>query len=185
MAMAAAALLAWPTTANGQAPRTRQGQWISVGAGAGFDRVGCDICTSTPRVGLSGYAAFGGTLGSRFTLGGALSGWTRSDDGVRQIVGSLLAVLHWYPKSEGPWRFSGGVGAVGFRAEEEGDALTSLSPGFQVGAAYERWVGSGLTLSPFANLTVTPIATLSFNGEPAATGANVALLQAGLGVTWH
>jgi hypothetical protein len=173
------------TPAEGQEPHTRSGQWISVGAGGGVDRVGCDICSGTLRVGLSGYAAFGGTLSQHVALGGALSGWTRSDEGIRQLVGSLLAVLRWYPKADGPWHFSGGLGAVGYRAEEEGDALTSLSPGLQVGAVYERWISGGVTLSPFATLTVAPIATLKFNGDPAASGANIALLQAGLGVTWH
>jgi hypothetical protein len=183
--LVAAALLAAAMPAHGQEPRTRSGQWISVGLGVGFDRVGCGICSGTPRIGVTGYAAFGGTLSDRFSLAGALSGWTRSDEEVRQLVGSLLAVLHWYPEPEGPWHFTGGVGAVGYRAEEDGDALTSLSPGLRVGAVFERWVSAGVTLSPFATLTVAPTAKLHFNGEVAASGANVALLQAGLGVTWH
>lgn len=162
----------------------REGQWIGFGVGAGLDQISCDICTTTPKPGISGYFRFGGTLSERLLLGGEFTGWTRTDDGVRQMLGGLQAVAYWYTNPEGSFYLKGGFGAVGFRSEAEGDALTSLNLGGQFGLGYERRVASSISLVPFANLLVAPFSSLSFNGEE-ATRASVLLIQAGLGVTWH
>ncbi len=184
-AVEAAFALAAPESGEGQTTPARDGQWLGVGFGGGLDQVSCDICAGTPKPGYAGYVRFGGTLSSRLLIGGELNGWTRSDQAIRQYLGSLSAVVLWYTRPEGSFYLKGGLGAVGYRAEEDGDALTALTLGGQVGVGYEHRIGDNLSLTPFANLVLAPFAGLSFNGDPATDGATLGLLQGGLGLTWH
>lgn len=177
--------LATPSSGEGQTTPVRDGQWLGVGLGGGLDQVSCDICAGDPRPGYAGYVRFGGTLSSRLLIGGEFNGWTRSDEAIRQYLGSLSAVLLWYTRPEGSLYLKGGLGAVGYRAAEDGEALTALTLGGQVGVGYEYRIGDNLSLSPFVNLVLAPFASLRFNGSPATGGATLALLQGGLGLTWH
>jgi hypothetical protein len=177
--------LAVPESGEGQTTPLRDGQWLGVGFGGGLDQISCDICAGDPKPGFAGYVRFGGTLSSRLLIGGELNGWTRSDEAIQQYLGSLSAVFLWYTRPEGSLYLKGGLGAVGYRAEEDGDALTALTLGGQVGVGYEHRIGDNLSLTPFASLVLAPFAGLSFNGDPATDGATLALLQGGLGLTWH
>ena len=184
-AVGAILALATPDSGQGQTAPVRDGQWLGVGLGGGFDQVSCDICAGDPKPGFAGYVRFGGTLSSRLLIGAELNGWTRKDEAIRQYLGSLGAVFLWYTRPEGSLYLKGGLGAVGYRAEEDGDALTALTLGGQIGVGYEHRIGDNLSLTPFANLVLAPFAGLSFNGDPATDGATLALLQGGLGFTWH
>ncbi len=163
----------------------RGGQWIGVGLGAGFDQVACDVCAGDPKPGMAGYVRFGGTFGSRLLLGAEFDLWTRKDEEVRQYLGSLALVALLYGDASSRLYFKGGFGAVGFRAEEEGDALSSLTYGVQVGLGYDFPIGRGLSITPFANLVLAPFADIDFNGDPASSGATLGLLHGGVGLTWH
>jgi hypothetical protein len=158
---------------------------LGVGFGGGFDQVSCDICAGDPKPGLAGYVRFGGTLSPRLLIGAEFDGWTRGDEGIRQYLGSLGAVVLWYTRPDGSLYLKGGLGAVGYRAEEDGDALTALTFGGQAGIGYELRIADNLSLAPFANLVLAPFAGLKFNGDPATDGAMLAMLQGGLGLTWH
>ena len=183
--LAAALIVLAASAGSAQDVPPREGQWIGVGLGGGIDRIMCDICRSTPRPGVSGYLRFGGTVSPSLLLGGEFNAWTRSDEGARQIIGALQAVAYWYPDPDGRFYLKGGVGAVGFRSEAEGDALRSLDPGIQAGTGIEYPIGAGLSMTPFVNFILAPFSTLTFNGDVASSGATVSMLQAGVGLTWH
>ena len=74
---------------------------------------------------------------------------------------------------------------MGFRASEDGEALTSLAPGVTAGIGYDYPITETLSLTPFTNLVLAPFAGLNVNGASAVSGATLALLQGGLSLTWH
>jgi hypothetical protein len=174
---------AGPSSASGQIER--EGQWLAFGLGPGFDQISCGVCQGNPKPGIAGFVRFGGTVSDRLLLGGEFDGWTRGDDGIRQYLGSLSAIALLYAGPAARFHVKGGLGAVGFRASEEGDALTSLSLGLTGGVGYDFPIRENLSLTPFASLTLAPFASLKFNGDLAQSGATLSLLQGGLSLTWH
>jgi len=163
----------------------REGQFLSVGLGGGFDQVTCSVCAGTPKTGLTGFVRFGGTLNEKTLLGAEFDGWTRGDEGIRQYLGSLMGVAMFYGGPQEAFYFKLGAGAVGFRASEDGEALTSLAPGATAGVGYDYPITETLSITPFANFVLAPFAGLNMNGESAVSGATLALLQGGLSLTWH
>lgn len=169
--------------ASGQTER--EGQWLAVGLGPGVDQVSCGVCQGSPNPGIAGFVRFGGTISDRVLLGAEFDGWTRGDEGIRQYIGSLSAIALLYAGPDARFHVKGGLGAVGFRASEEGDALTALSLGISGGVGYDFPIRENLSLTPFASLTLAPFANLKFNGDLAQSGATLSLLQGGLSLTWH
>lgn len=165
--------------------QAREGQFLSVGLGAGFDQISCEVCRGTPKTGLAGFLRFGGTVNERILLGGEFDGWTRGDEGVRQYMGSLMGVVLLYAGPEARFHVKLGAGFVGYRASEGGDALTSLAPGATGGIGYDYPISPTLSITPFAGLVIAPLSSLNMNGEQAVGGATLALLQGGLSLTWH
>ncbi|MCG8469474.1 MAG: hypothetical protein MJB57_14920 [Gemmatimonadetes bacterium] len=179
-----AAAMAVGTAADASA-QTREGQFISFGLGGGFDQISCEVCSGTPKSGLAGFVRFGGTVSDRLLLAAEFDAWTKGEEGVRQILGSLTAVALLYADPEARVHVKLGAGAVGYRASEDGDDLTALTPGVIAGLGYDYPIGETLSLSPFANLVVAPFATLKADGDPAVSGATLAMLTGGLSLTWH
>lgn len=163
----------------------REGQWLSVGLGGGFDQVTCEVCQGSPESGPAGFVRFGGTISQRLQIGAEFDGWTRGDEGIRQYMGSLQAVAVLYADPVARFHFKLGAGAVGFRASEEGEALTALTIGASGGIGYDLPITETVSLVPFANLVLAPYSTLRFNGDEAVGGATLALLHGGLSITWH
>ncbi len=186
-AVSAAALLLAGTVSAGEtaAQERREGQWLTVGVGAGFDQVACQVCASDFKSGLAGLVRFGGTLSPRLLIGVEVDGWTRRDEEVRQYLGSLGPVLLWYADATARFHVKLGAGAVGFRASQEGEALTAVAFGVNAGLGYDHPITGSLSVTPFANLVLAPFATLKLDGEEAVSGATLGLVQAGLGITWH
>ena len=182
---AATVVLALSSPAEAQVQR--EGQWLAVGLGPGLDQVSCSICRGTPKPGIAGFVRFGGTISDRLLLGAEFNGWTRSDgeDPIRQYMGALSAVAIAYAGPEARLNLKAGVGAVGFRASEDGDELTALTIGLTGGIGYDFPIRENLSLSPFASLTLAPFASLKFNGELAEDGVTLGLLTGGLSLTWH
>lgn len=183
--LAVAAMLVALSAASIEAQVQREGQWLAVGLGGGVDQISCGVCQGDPKTGITGFVRFGGTISDRLLLGAEFDGWTRSDESIRQYMGALNAIAVLYAGPEARFHVKGGVGAMGFRASEEGDALTALTFGVTAGAGYDFPIRENLSLTPFASLTLAPFANLKFNGELAQDGATLGLLQAGLGLTWH
>lgn len=185
VAAALAILLAAPAGASAQdASSGRGGQWFAIGVGGGFDEVACGVCSLEPRSGVGGHLRFGGTVRTGLRVGAEVTGWTRSEESVRQSMGAATAIALIHP-NRGPFYLKGGLGVMGFRAEDDGAALTALSFGLQAGVGYDLFLSDVISITPFVDLTVAPRANLNFNGDLAERGVTLALLNAGIGLTWH
>ncbi|NIY45119.1 MAG: hypothetical protein GWN22_15975 [Gemmatimonadetes bacterium] len=107
-------------------------------------------------------------------------------EGVNEYLGTVGAVVYWYPNPEDRLYLKGGVGYVAFRIEDEENVLTSSGLGPMIGAGYEVMIGRRASVQPYMNAVVTlPTGQLEFNGDRQADGVFLALLQLGIGVTWH
>lgn len=172
MAAGASALLLLASDAEAQRPQTRQGFWFNVGLGAGS--LGCDDCGSRTN-GLSGQLSLGGTLSPRLLLGAGTNGWTRSEDGVTLTMGSLAALVRFYPSATGGFYLTGGLGIASLdpRLGEYGSASdTGMSA--LLGIGYDIRVGQNVSLTPFWN---------GIGGSFDGYGANFG--QIGIGLTDH
>ncbi len=181
-----AALLALTGQPLQAQPQARTGFWWGFGLGHGWVRVSCDICEGSRGTGWSGTGRLGGTVSRWVRLGAELNGWTRSEAGVDEFLGSVSAVAYWYPSSDGPWFVHGGLGYVTYRIEDSENTLTSSGLGPHFGAGREFRVTSSISAAPYVNALLTPArGTLDFNGNQQAEGVSLWLIQLGLGFTWH
>ena len=162
----------------------RQGLWMGVGLGAGFDRVFCEICDGSVQAGWSGYLRLGGTVSPRLLLGGELTGWLRSREEATQTMGAVSFVAYWYPADTNLY-LKGGGGIIGFRSADGEDAVTSTTFGPNLGLGYEQLVSPRVSIVPFFNVLVAPSGTLRFNGDEVISGVGFVLWQGGVGVTIH
>jgi hypothetical protein len=150
----------------------RQGFWLN--AGLGYGSLGCDGCGSRES-GLSGGLQLGGTLSPRWLLGGATTGWTRSEGGVTLTVGTVLALVRFYPSERGGFFLEGGVGLGTIHASVDGfGSETDTGGGALLGLGYDIRVGR--------NVSLTPV-WLGFAVRTDNSDANVGQLS--LGVTIH
>ena len=74
-------------TAQAQNRQVRQGFWFSGGLGMGS--LGCDNCTSREN-GMSGDLSLGTTLSPRWLIGVGTAGWSKSEQGGRLTVATLI-----------------------------------------------------------------------------------------------
>lgn len=190
MLFASICLVAGAVPATAQQTNARTGQWMALGIGTGVDRVTCDVCAGDLNTGLSGFGRFGGTLSSKVRVGAQVSAWTRSEQGrgedrIRETMWSLMGLIVYRPGPSDRLHFTGGLGLLGYRASEDGSALTSTTLGLTAGVGYDVWVRPDLSVAPFAQLMIAPHSSLNFNGETAAGNARFGMLQAGLELTWH
>lgn len=168
----ALALVALAANASAQHAQTRQGFWFNVGLGAGS--LGCDECDSRTN-GLSGQLSLGGTISPRLLLGAGTNGWTKSEDGVTLTMGSLAALVRFYPSATGGFYLTGGLGIAtldlglaGFGNESDTGVSALL------GIGYDIRVAQNVSLTPFWN---------GIGGSFDGYGANFG--QIGLGLTIH
>ena len=150
----------------------REGFWFN--AGLGYGSLGCDGCGSREG-GLSGGIQLGGTLSDKWLLGGATTGWTRSEGGVTLTVGTVLALVRFYPSARGGFFLEGGLGLGTIHASIDGFGSDSeTGGGALLGLGYDIRVGQ--------NVSLTPV-WLGFAAQTSNSDANVGQLS--LGVTIH
>ena len=150
----------------------RQGFWFN--GGLGFGSLGCDDCGGREGS-LSGGLALGGTLGPKVLLGGGTTGWTKSEGGVTLTVGTLVALIRFYPSSTGGFFLLGGLGLGTIHAQVDGFGSESeTGAGALLGLGYDIRVGRNVSLTPFWN---------GFAVRTSDADANVG--QLGLGMTLH
>ena len=169
------------------------GFWAFGGAAYGFGRAGCDLCNDAHRGGLSLTGALGGSLSPGIRLGVEGSAWRHTDteEDFRQTIWSGTGVVYWYPNNgRSRWFVKGGLGIVGFLAEDLEDPdndeedITSRSFGGQVGAGYSIPVTSFLSLNPYFTFVGSFRAKLKL-GDEEITSASLTLIQFGLGLDFH
>jgi hypothetical protein len=151
--------------------RAREGFWFN--AGLGYGTLGCQDCGREGSV--SGGVALGGTLSQKVLLGVGTNGWTKSENGATLTVGTVTALMRFYPSATGGLFLLGGLGVGTIRAEVDGfgsDSETGL--GALVGVGYDIRIGHNVSLTPFWN---------GFAMSSSNSDANVG--QLGLGITVH
>jgi hypothetical protein len=179
----------------------RQGMWFSAGLGAGSASLHCRICAGDQQTrGTSGYLRVGTTVNRKLLIGAELNGWLRSAEDGQQRVYALTGNGYWYPNPRHGYYFKGGFGITRYKQwihdQNNEDVTTGLSTsglGVQVGGGYEVRVNPRMSLVPYLNLIGSAkggMATTRDDGthyerNQLSTGANLILLQLGVGLTWH
>jgi hypothetical protein len=157
-------------SAQGHA-QTRQGFWFN--GGLGYGSLGCQDCGSREG-GLSGGLALGGSLSQKVLLGAGTNAWTKSENGATLTVGTLTALIRFYPSATGGFFLLGGLGVGTIHAEVSGFGASENGVGALVGLGYDIRVGQNVSLTPYWN---------GFAMSSDDSDANVG--QIGLGVTVH
>lgn len=184
--ISALALAGISRPAQAQDSRARQGFWWGVGVGYGWVHVRCDICQADRKAALTATGGLGGTITRSVRFGAELSGWTRGEENIDEYLGSLSAILNWYPNPDGAFHLKGGLGYVAYRIDDGEDDLTSSGFGPLVGAGFEIGLGRRASVEPYLSAIVTiPRGNLQLNGDRQAEGVSLSLVQFGLGVTLH
>jgi hypothetical protein len=182
----AAVFLATVEPSPAQGVDRREGFWWGLGVSYGWVHVACDICNDDRGGALSLSGALGGTVSESVVLGGELNGWTTSEENVDEYLGSLSAVVYWYPSRNGALYLKGGIGYVAYRIDDDENALTSSGLGPQIGVGYEFYITRRTSIQPYLNAIATlPTANLDFDGDRQADGVSLSLVQFGLSLTWH
>ncbi len=127
--VATAALLAMPGTASGQGTGGQDALWWSVGAGAGSVRLTCDICATDRDQGVTLHLGLGAHARDNLDVGLELGAWTREDGNVRETARriDLRAILR--PWAGSGFHVIGGIGWIGYSADELGYDSVALSAG--------------------------------------------------------
>lgn len=141
----------------------RRGFWFS--GGLGYGSLGCEDCGSREG-GLSGGLELGGSVSQKVLLGAGTTAWTKSEGGVDLTVGTLVALIRFYPSARGGFFLLGGLDGFGSDSETGAGAL--------LGLGYDIRVGDDVSLTPFWN---------GFAARTDNADANVG--QLGLSVTLH
>ena len=150
----------------------REGFWFNLGLGYGS--LGCEGCGGRES-GVSGGLQLGGTLNRKWLLGGATTGWSKSEGGVTLTVGTLLALVRFYPSERGGFFLEGGLGLGTIHVSVDGFGSESeTGGGALLGLGYDIRVGR--------NVSLTPV-WLGFAARTDNSDANVGQLS--LGVTVH
>lgn len=150
----------------------REGFWFS--GGLGYGSLGCDDCSGRES-GLSGGIQLGGTLSPKVQLGVGTTGWTKSESGVTLTVGTLVALVRFYPSATGGFFLLGGLGLGSIHAEIDGfGSDTETGGGALLGLGYDIRIGRNTSLTPFWN---------GFAAKTSNADANVG--QLGLSITLH
>ena len=177
-------LLAAPLAAQGHA-QTREGFYATFGLGAGSAGVSCNGCATDRESAASMYVNMGGTVRPNLLIGGEISGWTKSDQGVDETISSLMAVAHYYPAAKQGFFLSGGLGYTMMKLDDSVDEVKSAGVGMQVGAGFDWRVANTFSLTPYAQYVRAFGAEAKVNGTSSGSNANPNVLQVGLGFTWH
>ncbi|MBK6781940.1 MAG: hypothetical protein IPG75_20760 [Gemmatimonadetes bacterium] len=141
-----AGMIALPSPASTPA---RSGIWFN--AGMGYGSLGCDDCGS--REGSwSGGLALGGTLSQKVLLGVGTNGWTKSEGGATLTVGTVTAVIRFYPSRTGGFFLLGGLGLGTVHVSVDGFGSDSeTGGGALVGLGYDFRIGRNVSFTPFWN----------------------------------
>jgi hypothetical protein len=150
----------------------RRGFWIN--GGLGYGSLGCEDCGGREG-GLSGGLQLGGSVSQKVLLGGATTGWVKDFGDATLTVGTVVALIRFYPSSTGGFFLLAGLGLGSISASVNGFGdNTETGAGALLGLGYDLRVGSNVSLTPFWN---------GFAVRTENSDANVG--QLGLSLTVH
>jgi len=153
----------------------------SGGAGAGWTRVSCSICTPRRVLGPTAHLRVGTFVRPGLLLGAEANGWMRDQgENGRAWTAAIGPVAYLYPKAAGPFHIKAGIGYMTYNAEED---VSTSNVAVQLGAGYEFRVGSRLHLTNYANLHASSFGSLKSDGDEVVGDVSVSLFQIGVGLT--
>jgi hypothetical protein len=151
---------------------SREGFWFN--AGLGYGSAGCQDCNIREGA-VSGGLAVGGALSQKLMLGVGINRWWKSEDGGTLTVGTIAAVIRFYPSATGGFFLLGGLGL---------GTIHRYAPNFgsDTQSGFGAIAGLGLDIRVARNVSLTPF----WNGFAViVTDADANVGQIGLGVTVH
>ena len=181
----AVTLPALSLAAQTQAKNPRRGFWAGAGLGAGSERLSCGICQGDRDTDLSGYVKLGWTVSQHVLLGVESNGWKQETNGINELLGTLHAVVYWYPAVASGFYVKAVAGMLAFRVEGGGSEMTGDAFSAQVGMGYDLRITRAFSFTPFLNVIASTQGDLTLNGNKAASDVNYSLIQAGFGLTLH
>lgn len=167
----AASVVGTAAPASAQAP-SRDGFFI--GFGFGYGSLGIED-EPDRESSMSGFLTLGGALNQSILLAGESNAWLKEESGVTLTVGSVNAVVYFYPTAGGPFFLKGGLGVA--TVEVDAGAVGSADDtglGVTLGAGYDIGFGGRFAVTPFGNFLLG-----NFDG------GSTNILQLGVGVHWY
>jgi hypothetical protein len=156
----------------GEGRHSREGFWVN--AGLGYGSVGCQDCNVREGA-FSGGLALGGALSQKLLVGVGTNRWWKSEGGGTLTVGTIAALIRFYPLATGGFFLLGGLGL---------GTMHRYAPNFgsDTQTGFGAIVGLGLDIRVARNVSLTPFC----NGfAVSVTDADANVGQIGLGVTVH
>jgi opacity protein-like surface antigen len=174
------------------AQRPERTIYVSGGIGAAWTRLHCDICQGDRKLGFSVLLGAGVRVSPKLALGLEAGGWKKNETDVTNLVGTLLAVAHWYPAPHNARYFlKGGIGAASYKVddrveegEDDADPIRSRMFAAQLGIGYQLRISSDLSVSPYLTLLGSLKADLE-QGNNRIASASMTLIQLGLTIGWR
>ena len=175
-----------PPTLLAQHPQVREGFWIAFGPGYGSSHFSCTGCTGESKSGGSFDLRLGGTLRPDLLLGGDLSAWTHSENGVTETYGTAAFTGYFYPMVQSGLFVKGGVGASTAHFETGGNTAYGTGLGFIFGAGYDIRVGRNISITPVVQFQYGTIGDIKLPSGPTVfPGLSQSLIAGALEVTFH
>lgn len=134
--------------ADAQNAQVRSGIWFNAGLGVGS--YGCEGCDGRESGGTGGLA-LGGTLSRKFLLGGGVNVWTKQVEDVTVTVGTVTALVRFYPSETGGFFLLGGLGYGVEQVSVDNFSLSESGAGAILGLGVDIRIGRNVSLTPFWN----------------------------------
>lgn len=177
------AALAAPVAA--QRPQTRQGFWIGFGFGGGSLAWACDGCADQKEDGPTGFVKLGGTPSEKVRLGAEINSWSLDVGAATITAGVVVFAVDWYPKADGGFFLTGGLGAATYLRQTASSDAESSSGALLLGTGYDIRVGRNISLTPMLTFWGSGKADLEANNTAINTGLRHTGATLQLGITFH
>ena len=135
--------------------------WWGLGLGAGALHFTCDLCSASRDVGPSAHAVVGAYASPNVLVGLEIGGWSHQDGEVRETAYRAGAVALIYPKPASGFHFVGGLGWLGYKAEDFGYNAVHLS----VGAGWDLPLSGGWVVGNAVTIDAASFGTLRNDGD--------------------
>lgn len=180
-----AGALALPGAAEAQSQNS-SGLWFGLGVGGGWGRIGCDLCVTDRELGYTGTASFGGTVRDGLLVGAEVGGWRFQQEEVRQVIGSLAAIVTMYPRPDQSGLFVRGGFGVNYANVTEGDEdVDATTVGVQVGVGHEFHLSPGWSLVNALNVMASSFGTLKAGDQSIVGDVSNTVVRFSVGVKKH
>ena len=169
-----ASLLAFSALAGQETPGPDGDRfWWDAGIGVTSMQMRCGLCTGDIDAGPSLDLAGGAWASPHLAVGIELGGWLHDDDGVRERTLRAGLTGRWSPKLASGFHVVGGLGWMGYRAEEFHYGTLNL----QMGVGWVLPITEGWAVGNRLVFDTAPFGTLKNDGVPVAGGIRMGALR--------